>query len=82
MEPSLTPAKRWDALEYEEFKQMTESPSFQILTKRIHAEYVRKDGDCLTADESLAIHRAQGACAALAMVLGLPERILAEMKPK
>ena len=71
---------RVDVLEVEAFKKMTESAPFLRIWVRIGAENSRAFMRCAREDNELDLRRAQGAQAALAMVLTMPEQILAEMR--
>jgi hypothetical protein len=69
-----------DAIDAERFRAMLESPSFWMLTSRMHAELNRASGACERAEGDVELRRAQGAAAAWRVVVALPASMLAEMK--
>lgn len=82
MEALLTPSRRADAIDAEQFGQMIESEYFRRFIARVKAERDRAVEACLTTGDDLPLRRAQGAQAALRSVLELPELMLAEMRGK
>ena len=82
MEPRIKTSGRADVLEWERFRDLVASPEFAILRERIEAELERGRLALERPDDDREAARLRGVVAALRMVLVLPERLLAEMKPK
>jgi hypothetical protein len=80
MRAKFTPINRLDQLDAERFRDMIESPPFQLLISRVQAELERACETCVTGNDELAIRRAQGAAAQLRTVLRLPAQVLEEIK--
>ncbi len=80
MNAELKPVTRTDLRE--RFREMVQSEPFRLVMERVEAELRRAVDLCARADEERELRRAQGAAAALRMVLGIPERLLAEMKQR
>ena len=71
---------RFDSPAYDEQRKLIESPAFRRIWSRIEADHTRAVTGCTREDGEIQLRRAQGAAAALATVLALPEQILAEMR--
>jgi hypothetical protein len=71
---------RFDTLQIDLFKKTIESEAFRRIWLRIGVEQARAVARCAREDTDIEFRRAQGAQAALASVLALPEQILAEMR--
>ena len=75
--------QRFDQLDRERFRDMIESPPFQILQRRIESELNRlREITEAHARSIKEIRIAQGGVAALRVVLDLPRRVLDEMSNK
>ena len=71
-----------DSVDAKLMRDMLGSSSFQLILTRVNAELVRAVGTCERSVEGIEIYRAQGAAAALRMVLGIPNQILTEIAKK
>ena len=80
MQTKTTVEQRTDALDAEAFSDMVRSHAFALLRDRIQRALSIVSNDCEREDDHLKMRRAQGQVAALRMVLGLPDQMLAEMK--
>jgi hypothetical protein len=82
VEAKLKPTQRFDALDEEAFAEMLKSRSFAIYRDRLEKTLEVQRGQCERCDDDLGLRRAQGQVAALRVVQGLPEQILAEMRSR
>lgn len=82
MQTKLTSARRTDALDYEAFEDMLTSRPFGVFLNRVHDALAVAVHACTRTDDETQLRRAQGQAAAYRTVLGLPELIKAEMRPK
>ena len=73
-------AARVDALELEAFQSWKSGKQFARFENRVRAEHNRATLRCMFEADEVQLRRAQGAAAALASVLAMPEQILAEMR--
>lgn len=82
MEAKITAKNRDAFVEANKFEEMMKSAPFAMVVKRIESELERERKSCEGADGEVEIRRAQGAVAALRVVLKLPANILAELRAK
>lgn len=80
MDAKVVRSQRLDQLDAEQFDEMVKSSAFRNLRLRIEDELERSRKDCERHRETEDIYRSQGATAALRVVLGLPTKILAEIR--
>lgn len=73
-------APRLDHMDAEDMTRMLESRCFRAIWVRIEADLRRRVETCTSSDNELEIRRAQGAAAALRMVLDVPGQLLDEIK--
>lgn len=78
----LTPATRYDAVEYNDVERMIESEAFKLVQARIVGDLTRARHTCVYGNKKLQVNRAQGAAQALEAVLTIPSRVLEELKKK
>ena len=71
-----------DGVDAKFIRDMVASSSFQLVLARVNAELVRAVGTCERSVEGIEIYRAQGAAAALRMVLAIPNLILKDIAKK
>jgi len=80
MENKAVVTNRLDHLDAERFREMIASPAFVQLRDRIEKERARQMVVCVTSDVTKELRKAQGAVAALRVVLELPAQILKEIE--
>lgn len=79
---TIKTSKRFDALETERFREMLASEPFQKYTARLNEMLTTAARECENEDDDRRLRRAQGRALALRAVLGVPDRILAEMRAR